>query len=300
MTVLVLGGGGILGSAFRDLLPARGIESTVLPRAACDVRDAKAIRDAIDRVHPSVLVNASGYTRVDEAEDDREACFAVNGVAPGLLARRCREASVRLVHVSTDFVFPGDKESPYTEDDVPSPLSVYGQSKLLGEREVSREGGTDGDWLIVRTSWHYGPGGQNFVRTIYGRAREGAPLQVVDDQRGCPTYSGHLADAILALVAASARGLFHYADRGELSWYDLARAIVEVGGCTPRSLEPCRSDRFPRKARRPPYSVLSTAKYERATGRTPPPYERGLRQYLEALAAERAPAMGAARSASES
>lgn len=282
-TLLVLGSGGILGTALGTTLPRAAVASVGLPKGSCDIRDGQAVSRALEEHRPDVVVNAAAYTRVDDCEDDRETAFLVNGVAPGLLARRCREAGIFFVHVSTDFVFDGNLGKPYSEADVPRPLSAYGASKLLGETEVAREGGIDGDWLTVRTSWHYGAGGANFVETIHGKALEGAPLRVVADQRGRPTYSGNLAQAIVALLEAGARGLFHYADAGEVSWFELTKEILARAGIRAKSLDPIRSSDLVRKAQRPAYSVLATEKYERATGRRPPPFVVGLDAYLATL-----------------
>ncbi|MFN7974117.1 MAG: dTDP-4-dehydrorhamnose reductase [Acidobacteriota bacterium] len=279
--VLVLGSGGILGTALSRALPGPSIdEAVLLARDACDVRDAAAFDRALSQHRPDVVINAAAYTKVDDCEDERELAFLVNGVAPGLLARRCRDAGIVLVHVSTDFVFDGSSSRPYTEEDPPRPLSVYGASKLLGEREVEREGG---DWICVRTSWHYGDGGACFPRTIHQKALEGAPLRVVSDQRGRPTFSHNLAGAILVLLRAGARGLFHYADGGAVTWFELSQAIVATAGITPRSLEPIPSSELSRKARRPAYSVLATDKYERVTGCHPPPFSTGLATFLATL-----------------
>ncbi len=283
MRALVLGAGGILGTALRAVLPESGIEASYRTRAELDVRDGAAVAAAIAAARADVLINASAYTKVDLAEDEREAAFAVNGVAPGVMARRCREAGARLVHVSTDFVFDGAKDGAYGETDEARPLSVYGASKLCGEREIARELGEDGDYLVVRTSWHYGAGGANFVRTIHDRAAAGAPLRVVSDQRGRPTYSAHLAAAIVRLLERGCRGLYHYADDGAMSWLDFARAIVDRAGLTAEVAAITSAD-LDRKARRPRNSVLATAKYAKAVGSAPPSYEIGLVRYLHEIA----------------
>ncbi len=274
-------GAGMLGKALERLLVAERHEVSVRPHADCDIRSAGAIRTAIEEIHPQVIVNAAAFTRVDDCEEERETAFSVNGMAPGLLAREARRAGSLFVQISTDFVFDGKAAAPYGEQNETAPLSVYGASKLLGEQETMREGG---DFLIVRTSWHFGAGGKNFVQTMVSKAMEGRPLRVVSDQLGRPTYSGHLARALLNLIGGDCRGLYHYADQGETSWYDLAKAAIESAGIDASSiLSPITTADFPCKARRPAYSVLSTDKYERATGEAVPSFTEGLAIYVPSI-----------------
>lgn len=287
MRALVLGGG-ILATALPAWLERRGHVTTVHPRRATDIRDVAAVRKAFDATRPELVVNAAAYTKVDDCEVERAEAFLTNGVAPGLLARECRERGALFLHVSSDFVFAGDKGAPYVEEDAPRPLSVYGQSKLLGEMEALREGG---DVLIVRTSWLYGGGGNNFVAAIHAKAARGETPRVVTDQRGRPTWAGHLADALTLLLAHDCRGMYHYADAvvgDAISWYDLASAVVARSG-TGVGVSPITSAELPRPARRPPSSALDTGRYERTVGAPPHPWEEGVAAYLSELGVATAP-----------
>ncbi len=239
------------------LVPAFGSRHVVecLPRARLDVTQPGQIREAFASFAPEVVVHCAAFTRVDDCETRKDEAMRVNGIAPGYLAAAL-PAEALLVHVSTDFVFDGRKGRPYRELDAPCPLSEYGDSKLLGEKAVrSRRG----EWLIVRTSWLFGHGGKNFVTTILEKARRGDPLSVVDDQRGCPTWSADLAGAIVHLVEKGETGLYHAAGSGEATWFDFAKAIVQAGGlATP--VRPISSRDLDRPAVRPADSRLDTSK----------------------------------------
>ena len=202
---------------------------------------------------------------------------AINGSSVELLAHAANEVGALLVQISTDFVFDGAKRTPYEVNDPTHPLSAYGRSKLLGEQAV-----THADrHLIVRTSWLFGVNGPNFVEAIRGQIRKGTnPLRVVDDQRGRPTYTPHLASAIVRLAQLDTRGIVHYADDGECSWFDFAKSIAEESGAKV-NVKPVSTDEFPRPAKRPAYSVLSTERYERVTGVAPESWREGLREYLQ-------------------
>jgi len=220
-------------------------------------------------------------THVDRCEAEPAAAEAANATGPGVLAALCQEIGALLVHVSTDYVFDGSGTRPYTEADPPAPRSVYGRTKLEGERRVlAAQAGA----LVVRTAWVFGPG-RNFVRTILeaaARAERGeAPaLRVVDDQRGSPTYSGDLADGIVGLVDAGANGIFHLANTGVASWWDLARAAVDIWGHPELPIAKLRTEEFPRPAPRPAWSVLDTSKAARLGVRLRA-WREGLRGYLD-------------------
>jgi dTDP-4-dehydrorhamnose reductase len=210
-----------------------------------------------------------------------------------VLARACRDAGVRLVHLSTDYVFDGRATRPYREDDPPAPSSAYGQSKLEGERRVLE---VCADALVVRTAWLFGPG-RNFVRTILDAARRaaagaGPPLRVVDDQRGSPTYAGHLAAGLVALVERGATGIYHLANQGAATWWELARAAIDAWGHPELPIERVRTEAVPRPAPRPSWSVLDLAKAARL-GVALPAWPAGLRAYLESAASPLRDAGGA-------
>ncbi|HTD53305.1 MAG TPA: dTDP-4-dehydrorhamnose reductase, partial [Thermoanaerobaculia bacterium] len=217
-----------------------------------------------------------GFTKVDDSETDPRA-FAVNGRAVDQLADHCLRLSARLVQISTDFVFDGEKESPYVEDDPVAPLSAYGRSKREGEEAAQRVPAS----LIVRSSWLFGRGGWNFIEAILKQVEEGKRrLTVVADQRGRPTSTADLAQAILALLEAGASGIYHFANRGEVSWFEFAQAILMLSEKPDVAVAPSDSSRLGRPARRPAYSVLDTSKYESATGRRVRHFGEPLVEYL--------------------
>lgn len=274
MKWLITGAGGMLGTDLEQELIARGESVAALSRADLDVTDSRLVDAAVAEHAPDVILNCAAYTKVDLAESEEPLANAINGSAVELLAAAANENRALLVQVSTDFVFDGAKQTPYEVDDPTNPLSVYGKSKLLGEIAAAHAR----EHLIVRTSWLFGVHGPNFVEAIREQIARGTnPLRVVMDQRGRPTYTPHLARAIVCLVLQEARGLVHYADADECSWFDFACAIAEGSGV---DVQPVTSDVFPRPAKRPAYSVLSTERYERLTGVSPDSWREGLREYL--------------------
>jgi dTDP-4-dehydrorhamnose reductase len=278
---LLTGAAGMVGTDLRDALLARGEEVVALPRADLDITDIRTIRKAMEGHRPSIVVNCAAYTKVDLAEQEERLANAINGSAVELLAQGANEAGALLVQISTDFAFDGASTSPYEINQPTNPLSAYGRSKVLGEIAATHAE----KHVIVRTSWLFGVHGPNFVEAIRNQIRKGTnPLRVVSDQRGRPTYTPHLAEALIRLAraaneSADARGMFHYADDGECSWFDFAKAIVEESGAA-TEVVPVTTDEFPRPAKRPAYSVLSTERYERVTGARPESWREGLREYL--------------------
>lgn len=262
---LVTGAGGQLGSDLLDLL---GGSATGLDRAGLDVTDAAAVRAAVEGF--DVVFNAAAWTDVDGAETAEEAAYAVNATAPRLLADACRATGAALVHVSTDYVFAGDADGPYDVDDPTGPASAYGRTKLAGEQAVRTALPAH---FVVRTAWVYGATGRNFVKTMARLERERETLTVVDDQRGSPTWSRHLAQGLVALAGTRAYGTYHLTGGGETTWCGFARAVFEELGADPERVRPCTTADFPRPAPRPAYSVLSDRAW-RAAGLTPLPHWR--------------------------
>lgn len=266
----------MVGTDLAAELANRGEQVAALSRTDLDITDARLVSACVADHAPDVIVNCAAYTKVDQAESEESIANAINGSAVELLAHAANEASALLVQISTDFVFDGSKQTPYEVTDATNPLSAYGRSKFLGEVAAAHAQ----KHLIVRTSWLFGVHGNNFVEAIRNQVRKGTnPLRVVSDQRGRPTYTPHLANAIIRLAVADARGLFHYADADECSWYDFA---VAIAGDHP--VVPVTSDEFPRPAKRPAYSVLSTERYERVTGVAPESWREGLEEYRAARA----------------
>jgi dTDP-4-dehydrorhamnose reductase len=259
MKVLITGSGGQLGRALQACAPA-DVLVVALDRGQLDLADAAAIDRTIALHRPQVVINAGAYTAVDRAESERATAFAVNGVAPGLLAHGCRAHGARLVHVSTDYVFDGTKGVPYLPGDAPAPRSVYGESKLEGERRVADVAGLD--WFIVRTAWVYDSSSRNFLTTMLRLFRERGEVGVVADQVGTPTSAASLARVLWRLAAdRGPPATLHYTNAGVASWYDFAAAIHDEAralGLVGRdvTVRAISTEQYPTPARRPAYSVL--------------------------------------------
>jgi dTDP-4-dehydrorhamnose reductase len=277
--VLVTGHRGILGGALMAELPRRGDDAVGVDVAEMDVTDARAVEDVVERERPSAIINCAAFTDVDGCEDAREACFAVNAAGAGNVAAAAAKAGARIFHLSTDYVFDGEAQTPYAEDAEPRPLSAYGESKLEGERRVA---GAAKDHIIVRTAWLFGTGGANFVSKILARAKSGEPLAVVKDQRGSPTYAGHLAKALAELLDVEFRGVVHAAGGGVASWYDVAEEVLRVTKINV-PLKAIAAVELDHPARRPAYSALDTSLYADLTGDAMPPWREGLREYLREI-----------------
>ncbi len=259
--LVVIGTDGMLGRAWSDLLSARetGFLGTTLNEL--DITDLRAVERVVT---PGTqwVVNCAAYTAVDEAEAREDLAMEVNGHAVGRLAGRCKSVGAKLIHYSTDYVFDGTATAPYPPSHPRNPISAYGRSKALGEELVEQSGV---EHLLVRSSWLYAPWGKNFVLTIRDLAKARSTLRVVDDQRGRPTDSRRLAAVSLQLAERGQRGIAHVTDGGECTWFDLAKLVAETVNPKCR-VEPCRSEEFPRPARRPAYSVLDISETEAALG----------------------------------
>lgn len=273
MRVVVTGAGGMLGRDVVRAAEVAGHEVVGLPRAELDVTDAAAVGRAIGSVRPDAVVNCAAWTDVDGAEAEEAAATLVNGAGAGHVADAAVDAGASVVHVSSDYVFDGTKDSPYVESDPTAPLSAYGRGKLAGERAVL-DG--EGRRAVVRSSWLFGTGGGNFVETMLALAAERGEVRVVGDQIGCPTYTGHLAPALVGLAAGGATGMFHVAGAGAASWHGFAREIFAAAG-VPCRLEEATAADFPRPATRPAFSVLAT---ERSDAPRLAPWQEGLAAYL--------------------
>ena len=270
MRILLTGRNGQLGWELARALPTLG-ELTSTTREQLDLGASDAIRRAVREARPQLIVNAAAYTAVDKAESEPEPAMRINATAPGVLAEEAKRLGAMLVHYSTDYVFDGTKATAYLEDDAPNPLSVYGRSKLAGERAIAASGCRH---LILRTSWVYGPRGKNFFLTIARKASSGERLRVVADQRGVPTASGFLAEKTLGLLEKKASGLLHLVPGGETTWYDFAREIVRLTG-SKSEVQPIKTGEFPVAARRPANSVLDNRRATAVLG-TPMPDWRTL------------------------
>ena len=269
MRILLLGATGQVGAEVARAC-AGGAELLAPGRGEADLARPEMLAPLVQRTAPEVIVNAAAWTAVDRAESDREGAFTVNAVAPGVLARAAAERGALFIHYSTDYVFGGVSDRPWREEDPTAPLNVYGESKLEGERQVREAGG---EHLILRTSWVYGPRGQNFLLTMRRLFGEREEVRVVHDQLGAPTTARHLARATAAIIGrgrSGDRGLFHVTAGGVASWYDFAVAIhqrlARRGPLRTTRIVPIRSEEFPTPARRPRYSVLDSSRFAAAYG----------------------------------
>jgi dTDP-4-dehydrorhamnose reductase len=281
--ILLIGNDGQVGYELERTLSALG-PVTALCYPAIDFAQPDSIVRAVRAAKPTLIVNAAAYTAVDKAETDTAACWKLNAAAPAILAEEAKRLGAGLVHYSTDFVFDGQKRTPYTEEDTPHPLGVYGQTKLDGDLAI-RDSGVP--HLIFRLAWVYGRRGKNFLLTMQRLAGEGKPLRVVADQVGCPTWCRTIAQATASALAKTqgrdgtfnlrdVSGLYHCVCSGETSWNGFARAIVPAD----IPVTPISTADYPTPARRPPYSVLACTKLEKTFGITLPPWNTTLQDCL--------------------
>ena len=274
MRVLIVGAGGMLGTAVQTAVPST-IQLAALRHADLAIEDAQAVDRAVARERPDWIVNCAAYTQVDRAEAEPETAQRVNAIGPANLARAARQTGARLLQISTDYVFDGRAARPYREDDPVGPLNVYGRTKLAGEQAVRDI--LPQAHLIVRSQWLFGEGGPNFVATILRLARERPELKVVNDQHGRPTYAPDLAAALWKLIACGAQGTVHCANEGVATWFELAKAAIEIAGLR-TTVVPCTTAEMPRPAPRPAFSVLDCTRYQSIVGSPLRSWQLPLRQ----------------------
>jgi dTDP-4-dehydrorhamnose reductase len=304
--ILLTGKNGQIGEELASMLPRLG-EVVALSRSQLDLADPAAIQRTIGEVRPRLIVNAAAYTAVDQAEKDEAGARAVNSDAPGVMAEEAKKVGAALVHFSTDYVFDGRKGSPYTEEDPPHPLGVYGRTKLAGEQAVAAAGI---DYLIFRTSWIYATQGRNFLLTILRLASQRDELRVVSDQTGSPTCAHEVAHATTSVLETlrgagegspsfgGSPGTYHVSCAGTATWYDFARAILHEAAQAPanspflsavtggrplaRTVHPITTEEYPTPARRPPYSVLSNSRLQNTFGIALPDWRAALHDCFSA------------------
>lgn len=284
--ILITGSNGQVGWELCRSLAAMG-EVIALDRHGLDLARPQDIRPRVQEIRPDLIVNAAAYTTVDQAEAEPDLAMAINGIAPGVLAEEAQRLGALLVHYSTDYVFDGAKAAPYTEEDAPAPINVYGASKLRGEQLIQVVGGRH---LILRTSWVYGARGKNFLLTLLRLAGEQDELRVVDDQIGAPTWARFIAEATARILAhprsRDTSGVFHLTASGATSWYGFARAILDLTAGR-RTREPrlvaIPGAEYPTPAARPANSRLSLSRLHSTFGIEPPPWDRLLEQCLVEL-----------------
>lgn len=281
--ILVTGMNGQLGQELQKTL-ASSAEVIAVGREMADFSVPESLRQVVREVKPDIAINSAAYTAVDKAESELELAMAVNGEAPGIIAEECQKLGIRLIHISTDYVFDGSKSYPYQDTDPTNPLGAYGKSKLAGELAVRKN---CEDRVIIRTAWVYGVGGKgNFVKTMLRLGSDKEEIRVVADQIGSPTWTGDLANAIASLPSETPPGTYHYTNSGVASWYDFAVAIFEEASQLGWNLKvkrviPITTAEYPTPAKRPAYSVLSCAKIAAVLGTYPPHWRQALRQMLK-------------------
>ncbi|HOI91878.1 MAG TPA: dTDP-4-dehydrorhamnose reductase [Candidatus Rifleibacterium sp.] len=282
--VIITGANGQLGFELRRTAPENSV-LLALTRSELDITSRDSVFACIAREQPGVIINCAAYTAVDRAESEIEKAHAVNQIGPRYLAEAARQHNALLVHISTDFVFDGSQGRPYSIEDRPNPLSVYGKSKLAGENEVVNSGA---EAFIVRTAWLYSSHGNNFVKTMLRLMKERESIGVVADQIGTPTWANSLAQVIWQLIDRNARGLFHWSDAGVASWYDFAVAIQEEAhalGLLQKQIpiKAIATTDYPLPATRPGFSVLDKTATCRLIGHQPDHWRTNLRQMLKEL-----------------
>jgi len=268
--ILVTGSNGQLGKELQDLAPAfPQFEFVFLSREDMPIHNFELVRVFFDSVKPAYCINCAAYTAVDKAESEKDLAFQINGEAVGVLAAVCKEHQTKFIHISTDYVFNGEGNYPYTENFPTDPVNVYGASKLEGEKQAIQ---LNPDCIIIRTSWVYSSYGKNFVKTMIRLMNEKDSISVVNDQIGSPTYAADLAEAVLKIIAdcelrtANWRpGIYNFSNEGIISWFEFAEAIKEIIKC-PCDLKPIPTSSYPTPAKRPAYSVLDKTKIQETFG----------------------------------
>ncbi len=282
MKILVTGGNGQLGRSIKDRIDLYpNLQFTFTDIDELDITDYAKLFQFINEQKPNAIINCAAYNFVDKAEEEPDKAFQINSETVGNLAKISKELDIFLIHFSTDFIFDGYNNKPYTETDKPNPQSVYAKSKLEGEVQVQKFAK---DAVIIRTSWLYSEYGHNFVKTIIRLAKERPEINVVNDQIGTPTYARDLADVILLILSQNIKGvhLFHYSNEGSISWYDFANKIAEIENLDCK-INPITTLQYPTATRRPAYSVLSKEKIKNQFNLQIPEWDDSLKKCLSKL-----------------
>jgi len=281
MRILVTGARGMLGTDLVCVCEEKGHEVFATDVDELDITWLDFLHKMLCDICPDVVVNCAAYTDVDRAEVEREKAFLINGEGVKNLALVCRDLDIDLCHISTDYVFDGTKEGPYTPDDIPNPINAYGQSKLAGEKHILD---MVEKFYIIRSSWLYGKYGKNFIFKVLELAEKQKELRVVDDQIGSPTWTVTLARAISVIVETKEYGIYHVTDEtgGGISWCEFARQIVKNAGLS-TEVTPLKTEEFPQKAKRPIYSVLDLTKINNLLEESLPFWNKSLADFLQLL-----------------
>jgi len=286
LRVLITGAAGMLGADLKKVFEESvGSKNLILTDIIgefqrLDITDTSQVLNVVTESRPDIVIHSAAYTDVDGCERDRDKAFRINGLGTWNIAVACHQIDAKLVYVSTDFVFDGEKGEPYTEYDRPNPISWYGASKLAGEKHVRS---ICSHYYIVRTAWLYGEHGKNFPYTILNAARSGRPLTVVADQIGSPTFTADLAAAIRDLVGSPLYGIYHITNKGACSWYDFAKKILALAGINNVDVKPIRSEDWPSPTKRPKYSVLRHYSLELQGRDNLRPWEDALADFISRL-----------------
>jgi dTDP-4-dehydrorhamnose reductase len=293
MRILFTGANGQLGHEIKRAAIKKELWAVGLTHHELDITQPESINAVISKINPTVIINCAAYTAVDQAESEPEPAFAVNQHGPAQLAKACSDHNIAFIHISTDYVFDGRKDSAYVENDPICPIGIYGQSKAAGEAQIAQ---LIKKYIIIRTSWLYGCHGNNFVKTMIRLGRTKDRIGVVDDQFGSPTHAADLAEAVLTVACNilqddfSQWGIYHFANQGIVSWYEFAKNIFEIISKKMElkltKLDPLTTDQYPTVAVRPEYSVLSVKKISQQFGINPPFYLDSLKEMLARMLAE--------------
>ncbi len=281
MTILVTGGNGQLGYALRLASAESRHHFVFTDIEELDITSNTAVEAFFCRDKFDVVVNCAAYTAVDLAEDNEEQANLINHKAVAILADACKHHNATLVHISTDYIFSGNADTPYNEESEPAPINIYGRTKLAGERAILESGC---EYIILRTAWLYSQFGRNFVKTIRELTATRSEIRVVADQIGTPTYAGDLAEAITYIINSgqlSKCGIYNYSNEGVCSWYDFAVEIARQSGNLGCKINPCATADYPTKARRPQYSVLDKSKFVATFGLAIPEWRESLSKVVK-------------------
>ena len=280
--ILVIGAKGMLGRDLTEVLRTSSFHDVIgWDIDEIDIGIEKDTVEKISRLQPEIAINLAAFTNVDQCESEPDKASAINAEGTRHVVLGALSCHAKVIYLSTDYVFDGNKKEPYVESDLPNPLNVYGRSKFRGERYVQE---LTEDGLIVRTQWLFGKYGNNFVASILRQAREKKELSIVNDQTGSPTYTVDLAKAISVLIQHDARGIFHVANSDTCTWFVFARSVLEFSGITGVKVSPISSKELNRPAIRPPYSKFSCQKLKQVTGITLRPWSDAVKEYLHSLA----------------
>lgn len=276
--ILVTGAKGMMGSDLMKVLSQKKEYNLIgATRSDFDITDNSQTLQFLKDKRPDIVVHAAAYTKVDDCESHPETAYKVNEAGTKNVASGCKDINAKLICISTDYVFNGRKNTPYLENDMPEPLSVYGDSKLKGELAVQD---ILNDFIIVRTSWLFGRNGNNFISAILKQAEKTKIIKVVNDQTGSPTYTIDLSHAIERLISCNAKGIFNVTNSGDCSWYQFAKKILELAGIKGVDVVPITSEELKRPAQRPAYSVLNCSKFKNTTNYQMRRWEDALKDYL--------------------